>query len=62
MDKPKGKLRFYDNLAFMRYVAELPTMHRRIVSLPGQDTPIVIVREGDNPPEVAREARHAKEN
>jgi hypothetical protein len=58
MDKPKGKLRLLDNPLFQAYVAGLPTISRRIlqVSGPEGDKYIVVVREGDNPSVVAREA------
>lgn len=60
MEKPKGKLRLLENPAFLSYVRNLPTTGRRILLVPGDrpenDSYIVAVREGDNPPEVAREA------
>lgn len=60
MEEPKGKLRLLDNPLFQAYVAGLPTISRRILQVSGDrpehDKYIVAVREGDNPPEVAREA------
>jgi hypothetical protein len=56
METPKIRQGLLNNPQFQEYLRNLPTIHRRIVSLPGQGEPIVIEQVGDGPFEVAREA------
>jgi hypothetical protein len=56
----KGRLHFFDNPAFLNYVAGLPEQSQRVLLVPGEkpgdDRYLISVRQGDNRPDVSCES------
>jgi hypothetical protein len=57
----KGRLRFFDNPAFMRYVEGLPEQSHRVLLVPGQnpadDMYLSAASKGGGPPDASCEPR-----
>jgi hypothetical protein len=59
-DEVKYKTGILSNPLFRQYIEGLPTIRRRILSLPDGGV-IVTVQEGEQPPEVVRQAPENKD-